>query len=174
MNKTYFFYKIGIFLTAIMLCIFPINLIAASDVMRIEVDVIDSGSQEPGQPGSISIEVPDLIDLGDVDEDGNSDELKIYVNNTGEVAITVTPQLVDYSDDIFSNLYFREFKTSGGQPVEPKRIGSWSFNISAPASGATQRSKYFYMRLDLKDADIDLSSDLNGHRADVKFIATAQ
>ena len=156
------------------LALIAINVVTASDLMTIEADIIDLGEMgENNTDGSISIEVPDFIDLGDVDENGESEELKIYVNNTGETAITVTPTLISYSDAIFTNLYFREFKTSGGQAVTPRRIGEWSFNISAPTSGGF-RSKYFYMQLDLSDADVDVSSDLQGHQADVRFIATAQ
>lgn len=150
------------------------GLTAATDIMTVEADIIDTGTPDDPNGTRISIQVPDFIDLGEVDEDGISDEPKIYMNNTGEVSITVTPQLIDYTDDVFENLYFRELKTSGGVAVTPRRIGEWSMNISAPASGSTFRSKYFYMQLDLSDSDVDVSSNLIGHRANVKFVATPQ
>lgn len=167
--------KKGILLITLLATLLTLTtLVAGNDITTLEANIVDSGTSGSNETGSISLQVPDFIDLEEVDEDGNSEELKIYINNTGDVAITVTPQLIGYSDDIFSNLYFREFKTSGGSPVTPQRIGSWSFNISAPTGGSEFRSKYFYMQLDLSDANIDLSSDLIGHRADVRFVATAQ
>ena len=143
---------------------------AGDDVMTVEADILDVGNSS--ENGTISIQVPDFIDLGNLSEIGASEELKIYVNNTGTGAITVTPRLVNYTDNIFQNLYFREFKTSGGNPVIPIQIGNWSFNISAPAGGESFRSKYFYMQLDLSDAGIDVSSDLIGHQTHVRFFAT--
>ncbi|MEK6899201.1 MAG: hypothetical protein AABW79_03845 [Nanoarchaeota archaeon] len=152
-----------------------ITLVGATDIATIEADIIDVGTQNNNTNGtSVSIQVPDYIDLGNVDENGLSDELKIYVNNTGDTAIKVTPTLISYTDEIFTNLFFREFKTSGGAPVQQRKIGDWSFNISAPSSGQDFKSKYFYMQLDLSDADVDVSSNLNGHQANVRFIATSQ
>ncbi len=140
--------------------------------MTVEADILDGGGSGGNQSGTISIQVPDFIDLANVSEIGTSPELQIYMNNTGTVAITVTPQLINYTDDIFDNLYFREYKTSGGNPVPQSLIGNWSFNISAPSSGQSYRAKYFYMQLDLRNADIDLSDDLIGHQARVRFLAT--
>jgi hypothetical protein len=142
--------------------------------LNVEADIIDTQGGGNNQSGSISIQVPDFIDLGNVSETGISSEPQIYMNNTGTVAIVVTPQLSNYTDDIFDYLHFREFKTSGGNPVTPQRIGNWSMNISAPSSGQTFRSKYFYMRLDLSQANIDLSDDLIGHQAHVRFFAVAR
>ena len=101
--------------------------------MVVESNILNIGNVS--ENGTISIQVPDFIDLGNTTEIGASEELRIYVNNTGTGAITVTPRLINYTDDIFQNLYFREYKTSGGNPVIPSQIGNWSFNISAP-SGA--------------------------------------
>jgi hypothetical protein len=128
--------------------------------------------QGGGNQSSLSVQVPDFIDLEEVSETGLSEELQVYINNTGTGAITVTPALLNYTDDIFQNLYFREYKTSGGNPVTPLRIGSWSVNISAPSSGQTFRSKYFYMRLDLSHANVDVSHNLIGHQANVRFLVT--
>ena len=146
---------------------------AENTIMAVEADIIDMG-EDNNETGTISIQVPEFIDLDGVNENGVSEELKIYMNNTGTVAITVTPMLSNYTDEIFDHLYFREFKTSGGDEVTPQQIGEWSMNISAPASGQTFRSKYFYMQLDLSEADIDISNDLLGHQARVKFLATAR
>lgn len=140
--------------------------------MTVEADIIDTGDGGNNQSGSISVQVPEFIDLEEVNENGLSEELQIYMNNTGTVAITVTPGLVNYTDDVFQHLYFREFKTSGGNPVTPRQIGNWSMNISAPASGQNFRSKYFYMRLDLSQSGIDVANDLPGHQARVRFFAT--
>lgn len=157
-------------LSAIIICAFGVE---AGDTMTLEVDVRDLGldSEDPGSE-TVSIEVPSFIDLGSIDENGFSEEIKIYINNTGTSDIKVTPELVDQNEDVFSYLFFREYKTSGGSNVLQKRIGEFSFNISAPTSGS--RSKYIYMQLDLSDADLELDSDLIGHNSDVRFIATAQ
>ena len=145
---------------------------AGTDVAVIEANIIDSQSPGGGNNSTISVQVPDFINLENVTESGHSEELQIYINNTGTGAITVTPRLLNYTDNIFQNLYFREFKTSGGNPVTPRQIGNWSVNISAPSSGSSVRSKYFYMQLDLSHADVDVSSDLIGHQANVRFFAT--
>ena len=70
--------------------------------MIVEADILDAGNSS--ENGTISVQVPDFIDLGNVSEIGASEELKIYVNNTGTGAITVTPRLVNYTDNIFQNL----------------------------------------------------------------------
>lgn len=142
-----------------------------NEIATVEADILEDGSSS-NQSGTISIQVPDFIDLENLTESGASEELQIYMNNTGTIAITVTPQLVNYTDNIFQNLYFREFKTSGGNPVTPRQIGNWSVNISAPASGQSYRAKYFYMQLDLRNVDIGLTDDLMGHQARVRFFAT--
>lgn len=144
---------------------------AGTDVSVIEADIIDSQGSG-GNQSTISVQVPGFIGLGNVSEVGVSEELKIYINNTGTGDITVTPRLVNYTDNIFQNLYFREFKTSGGNPVPLRQIGNWNVNISAPSSGQTLRSKYFYMQLDLSHSDVDVTSDLRGHQANVRFFAT--
>src|SRR3989344_7912271 len=46
----------------------------------------------------ISIEVPDYIFLGNVSKGEETEKAKIYVNNTGNVNVTITPQLKDLSD----------------------------------------------------------------------------
>lgn len=161
-------------LSLLILIFFITIATAGNEVMNVEADILDTGQGGNNQTGGISIQVPDFIDLGNVSESGISEEPQIYMNNTGEVAIVVTPQLSNYTDNIFNNLYFREFKTSGGNPVTPRRIGNWSMNISAPSAGQNFRSKYFYMRLDLSNANIDLSDNLYGHQAHVRFFAVAR
>ena len=155
----------------ILLGVFAVNVLAG-DVMTVEVDVydVDSG-QSSGGNGTVSVEVPDYIDFGDVDEGGSSDELLIYINNTGNTDILVTPELVN-NDEIFENLYFRYQKTHYGIPVEQTKIGDWSLNISAPSSGGSKPG-HFYVQLDLSDSGLSLDSDMVGHTADVRFVATA-
>ncbi len=117
----------------------------------------------------INIEFPEEISFGDVINGEKSDELKIYVNNTGNIKIKVTPQLVNPDDEIFTNLKLRKFK-SGNQSVYSP-IGEFSFNISAPSGNDEFKAEYFYMLLDLTDADLDIEDDLIGEKADIKFIA---
>ncbi|MFA5020100.1 MAG: hypothetical protein WC533_03290 [Candidatus Pacearchaeota archaeon] len=120
----------------------------------------------------ISIEVPDYIFIGNVSEGEKTsydDLIKVYVNNTGNVNITITPQLSEPREEIFSNLWFQSRKT--GNSSQEYRIGDYSFDINAPSSGSF-RSEYFYMGLDLTSINNTIiENDLIGYKANITFVA---
>ena len=74
---------------------------------------------------AVPIEVPDYIFLGNVSKGEETDKAKIYVNNTGNVNVTITPQLKDLSDEIFRNLYFQNRQTGNNSAI--RRIGNYNF-----------------------------------------------
>lgn len=136
-------------------------LVSGTDTTTFEADV--SGS-------TISISVPDSVFFGNISKGQEVRTTgKIKVNNTGNVAIIVTPELVDSSEDVFSNLYF-SFLASGPYI----RIGDFSFNISAPPTQGSITSEDFYAKLDLKNYTGSLPSGINRKSADVRFIAVEQ
>ena len=147
--------------------------VTAGDTMTVEVDVL-AGGDNPDPDDEISVQVPDKLDFGEITRGEKSEEFKVYVNNTGTVDITVTPELTDDSEDIFSYLYFRKLKTSGGVAVAFSRIGDFSFNITKPSSGSDFNDEYFYTQLDLTDYPDEIDSDMLNHQADVKFYAVAR
>jgi len=112
-------------------------------------------------PPIIRIQVPDFIDLGDVPYMGNSTRIKVDINNTGDVNVSITPVLVNLNNEIFSNLYFMR-RVSDGYT----RIGEWTFNVSS------SDSEYFYMRLDLTENGGVVKGDMFNQQAEIKFIAT--
>lgn len=159
----------GIFLEVIMI----LGVFASDNNITIfEANIFkDSSSQN-----IIKIQVPDYIFLGNVTNDKLSDEVNIAVNNTGNVDITVTPQLVNSSEPFFSYLYFRMQKSStvNESLAYFYRIGNFSFDISKPASGKNYTSKTFYAQLNLTDYPNEITSNLIGYRANVKFVAVEQ
>ncbi|MBR9704631.1 hypothetical protein GOV12_04410 [Candidatus Pacearchaeota archaeon] len=141
--------------------------------MEVEANIIGFLDDDPVY--DVSIEVPDSIFLGNVTKnDPISDELRVYINNTGNLAITVTPQLFDSSEKIFSNLFFRTLKTSNGTSVLKQRIGDYSLDIDKPATSVGVKSKYCYMSLDLTDFNEELEEDLIGHKSRIVFLAMPQ
>ena len=167
--------NIGSAAFAFLILLFAIGLIyvvsALTDTMVVEVNVLN-GTSSGGTNGTIiRVEVPDYLFFGNVSKGDTSDELKVYVNNTGNVDIKVTPQLTNSSEDVFSYLYFRKFKTSNGTTVSFTRIGGFSFNITKPASGSSYNDEYFYVVLDLTNYNKPVNSPIMGHRANVKFVA---
>ena len=142
---------------------------ALSDTMTVEANIITNTSESNNT--IIRVEVPDYLFIGNVSVGEIGSEMKIYVNNTGNVDITVTPRLLNNSEDIFSYLHFRKLKTSNGTDVPLTRIGDFDFDISKPSSGNTYNDEYFYMVLDLRNYSGTLNNDIMRHRADVKFFA---
>jgi len=144
-------------------------IVSANDISIFSANIFPS--DDGGE--TVSIEVPDRVYLGNVSIGDKSNELKIYINNTGTTNIQVTPKLVNGSEVIMSNLYLRKFQTSGGNPVNYTRIGDFSFNITKPAGGETYNDGYFYAILDLTNYNSNLSTPLLNYEAQVKFIAVA-
>jgi hypothetical protein len=138
------------------------SVVSGDEIMGVEVDIF-----VPGQ--EISIEVPNEVYLGNFTwgfED-ETDKSKVYINNTGNVDLEVTPELVNGSDEIYQNLFFARRTT-----VPYQRIGNWSYDLDAPSSPGGVESDYFYMKLDLSDYNGAIESSLIGYKADVRWIAT--
>jgi hypothetical protein len=157
----------AIFVMIILLSSF---FVQAGNIMTVEANIFNEGAPQQ----AVSVQVPDFISLGNVSNGGISDEIKVTINNTGTTNISVTPQLADENEEIFSYLYFRTRKSSSNPDLNIKyRIGDYHLSISAPSSSG-MRSEYFYMSLDLRNFTEDLGGDLIGHQADVIFVAVAQ
>lgn len=161
-----------IFLFIISLFIFNTKIISADSGINktaiVEVNLI--GFSEPPIP-EVGIEVPDYIFLGNVTRESLiSDEVKVSINNTGKTNITVTPQLKDSSEKIFSYLFFRTRKSSSDPELNKfYKIGSYRLDIEKPSSD--KRSEYCYMRLDLTNYPEEIKKDDIGYNAEIVFFA---
>ena len=144
---------------------------ALNDTMTVEANIFANAGNNST---IIRVEVPDYLFFGNVTNFGMSEELRVYVNNTGNVDITVTPDLLNSTEVIFSNLYLRKFRTSNGTAVNFTRIGDFSFNINRPSSGQTFNDEYFYIMLDLTNNPQNITNNMIGHRTNVKFFAVAR
>lgn len=116
----------------------------------------------------VRLSLPDQIYLGNVSKGVETDKVKVEFNNTGTVAIIITPQLNDNSENIFNYTYFARRTTDSYQ-----RIGSWSMNVSAPGTSGVE-SDYFYAKLDLRNYPGNFTSDLIGYTAPIKILAVSQ
>lgn len=121
---------------------------------------------------NVSLQVPDYVYIGNVTvgekQPNPTSADKIWINNTGNVNVIITPVLVNSSEEIFSYLYLSTTTTG---PY--KRIGNFSLIINAPSSGG-YRADYIYAKLDLTNYTSNLTSDLIAHRAKIRFDAVAQ
>ncbi len=145
-----------------------------NDTMIVEANVFANSSLGGSNLSIVSVQVPDYLFFGNLTKGQKSDEFQVYINNTGNVDINVKPQLTNATEDIFSYLFFRRFKTSNGTAVPFTRIGNFSLNITKPASGDTYNDEYFYVTLDLTNYTKQINKDMVGHKANVKFIAVAR
>jgi len=159
--------KIGIFFivaffSAILSLFIPASFVSAesNDTMIVEADIFAD---------IISIEVPDYIFLGSLTNDGVSKKSRVDVNNTGTVAIRVTPYLKNGPDEIFDNLFFQNRQSGNNSIVYG--IGEYGFSIDAPSSAGAKRSEYFRMWLNLTDSDLNLDEDLMGYENEIVFVA---
>ena len=154
-------YRSGIVILGII--IFEIFSVSAihNDASTFEVNII--GPPEP----IIKISVPDNVFFGNLENGQQSDNVRINITNTGTVGVLITPQLIDRSEKIFNFTYFARRTTNPFQ-----KIGSFNFNITAPATGDI-REDYIYAKLDLRDFDGIIDKDIPGHKADVRFFAVA-
>jgi len=141
--------------------------------MTVEVNIL--GFANESNASDVSIEVPDYINLGDVTKDSPvSDEKHVYINNTGKLPITVTPQLTN-EDSIFSYLYFREQQADHNNILNiSRKIGDFSMDINKPAAGKRCYTDHFYIKLNLTDFDGDIKEDLIGYKTDIVFLAMPQ
>ncbi|MBX4212368.1 hypothetical protein KW787_02860 [Candidatus Pacearchaeota archaeon] len=133
------------------------------DTTTFEADVVG-----PAAP-IVSIEVPDYVFLPKaVARGAETNRTRIDINNTGNVAVKVTPQLVSGADPIFNYLYFERI-----QAGPYLQIGSFSYDMDAPGSSGV-REGLFYAKLDLENYTGNLDPGNNRRRANVRFIAVAQ
>lgn len=120
---------------------------------------------------NVSLQVPDHVYIGNVtvgEKQANPTSAdKIYINNTGNVDIEITPKLYNSSEEIFSYLYFSTTTTG---PY--KRIGNFSFVIAAPTTGG-YRADYVYAKLDLTNYTGSLNENFLGYKAKIRFDAVA-
>ncbi len=161
------------------LCIFVflavfVSFVFAADVITFEANIFDNASARP----VLELEVPDFVFLGNVTVGEKSNEVHIYINNTGTVDALITPELVNSGEDIFNYLYFRGQKThtvngTSGVPVPFERIGDFSFTANKPTTGNNFNAEDFYSILDLTNYSGSITGDLIGRRADVKLVAVA-
>lgn len=110
----------------------------------------------------VEIQIPDRIFFGNLTIGEMSEEVKVNINNTGNIDVAITPELSpDYTGEIFNHTYFKRVLTD-----DLVHIGDYSFNISASTD-----NKYFYAVLDLREFDGELEEDLIGHNAEIVFWA---
>lgn len=152
-------------------------IFAGSDgIMTVEANI--TGFANESNVSDVSIWVPDYISLGEITKESPvSEEIKIYVNNTGKLPITVTPQLKNIDETIFSYLFFRKQKTTSTNNtdlVKFFKIGNYSLDISKPAAGKSYSYETCYMQLNLTDFDGEIKEDLIGYKSDIVFIAMPQ
>tara|TARA_Y100000310_G_C20647268_1_gene797353 strand:- start:950 stop:1423 length:474 start_codon:yes stop_codon:yes gene_type:complete len=136
---------------------------ADDEILQVEVDIFVPGD-------IVSIEMDNFVDLGNVTLgfDEVSERVRVNINNTGTVNVTVTPDLVDKSDAILQHLYFARRTT-----VPYSQIGLWDLDIERPNDFPGEEEEYFYMRLDLTEFTGDLENDLIDYSGDVMFVAVS-
>src|SRR3989344_3420316 len=105
-----------------------------------------------------SIQITNSIYMGNISKGYSTDKTRVDINNTGDVAVMVTPQLSNSSEEIFSNLYFKRIQSD---PFA--RIGNFSLNISKPSSMGGVKESSFYVKLDLTGYTGTISADKLGH-----------
>ena len=98
-----------------------------------------------------------------------SSDLIIYVNNTGNTRILVTPTLVDSDDPIMKNVYFIYRQSSSYNYTQ---IGRFNFTISAPGTSG-YREEHFTAVLNLTNYSSSMVSPLLDYEAQIKFVAVA-
>lgn len=159
--KAQFLLALGVFLLFGLLAFF--GFVSAGDVSVFQVDLMG-----PAAP-VIGISVPDIVDFGALANGEETDNIKMYINNTGNVGIIITPRLVNSSENVFNYTYFQRRTTESYS-----KIGSFSFNISAPATTGGIRSDYVYAKLDLKNYNGNFTSTIYNYNASIRFFAVSQ
>ena len=158
-------------LVMICLCLFLLVLsicfFVSAEENDTKVTIVEANIIEAEIIPDIQIQVPDrIILIGNASIGDISEDTKVYINNTGKLKISVTPELTDVNNELFSNLYFKKYKT--GNSSQFFRIGEFTFNISAPPEGGFN-DEYFYMVLNL--SNYQGQSVLGKQEAEIYFIA---
>ncbi len=165
MNKIKVFYAFTcfiLFVSVLILSSFSVVSAVSNSTINFKVDIF-----APPAP-VVSLSLPDQIYLGNVSKGTETDKVKVEFNNTGTVAIIITPQLNDNSENIFNYTYFARRTSDSFQ-----RIGFWSMNVSAPGTSGVE-SDYFYAKLDLRNYPGNFTSNLIGHTVPIKIVAVSQ
>ena len=132
---------------------------SSNETMKVKVDVIKS---------TIGISVPSLIEYGNIAAGYLSDRKDIDIVNIGNVNVRVTPELNNYSDDIFTHLVFKEVLDD---PFT--QIGDYYIDIERPSVVGETRTEGIYMYLDLTNYNTEISQDMDNHEANVTFWAVS-
>ena len=139
----------------------------ANDTMIVEVNLLGFGNAS--ETPEVAIEVPDYVNLGDVTKDDpvSNESDRMWINSTGTVNITVTPQITDSDEEIFKFLFFKRITSD-----QWRKIGDWSLDIDKPKTGKGKGQ--FYVRLDLTNFDGNINEDIIGYKNNVVFYAMAR
>ncbi|MDO8563748.1 MAG: hypothetical protein Q7R87_01950 [Nanoarchaeota archaeon] len=165
MNRKEIFFTACIFLLVVVAFVFSsFGLVSAvsNSTINFKVDIF-----APPAP-VVRLSLPDNIYLGNVSKGTETEKVKVEFNNTGTVAIIITPQLNDNSENIFNYTYFARRTTDSYQ-----RVGSWSMNVSAPGISGIE-GDYFYAKLDLRNYPGNFTSDVIGYTVPIKIFAVSQ
>jgi hypothetical protein len=148
-------------LFALMLGIFLITtgIISASDtdIMSVSVNVTSS---------EVGINVPEFVQFENIAAGYISERHDVLISNTGTTDITITAELINYSDYIFSNLVFQDVLTD---PMQ--RIDQFSIDLLKPTKIGGTRGNTIYMYLDLQEYNEQISDIIFNHQADILFSA---
>jgi hypothetical protein len=117
----------------------------------------------------IGIQVSPNLSLGNVTRGSDGNSLKVYINNTGTVNLTITPILQDSNEKIFSYLYFQRRTTESW-----RKLGNWSLNLSRATPCGAINDDYFYMKLDLRNYPTAINNHLFNYKTNLTFWAMPQ
>jgi len=131
----------------------------SNETMKVKVDVMKS---------TIGISVPSLVEYGNIAAGYLSDRKDIDIANIGNVDVRVTPELENYSANIFTHLVFKEVLDD---PFT--QIGDYYLDIERPAVVGETRIEGIYMYLDLTAYEEEISQDMENHEANVTFWAVS-
>src|SRR3989338_4803353 len=95
--KTGEFILLGVFLTSLIL---SVAVFVGAEENYTATSIVQANITKAEIIPDIRIQVPDKIDFRNVSLGDASNELKVYINNTGTKNIMVTPQLADKNDEI--------------------------------------------------------------------------
>jgi hypothetical protein len=134
-----------------------------NDTLTVRADILIPA------PDIIGIAIPSFLDLGEVVIGEESGVFDVYINNTGNIDISVIPSLASNASSIFDNLFFRRIQTD---PFS--QIGTFQVNISKPADGENSRSQRTYLMLNLTNYDSNATAHITDLESNITFWAVAQ
>jgi hypothetical protein len=142
---------------------------ASADSINVTMQVGANILASPPPPQILRVSIPDYVFLGNVTKGQETERVKVYVNNTGTINATLTPILIDSSNQFFQNLYFTRRLAESY-----KKIGDFNFALPAHSPTGGIEEDYFYMKLDLKNFTASIPQTLLNQRADIKFLVVSQ